>query len=95
MQMGSHSGARIKIALLGSYGRPNRPIAGMSDIFVYYASLRLSLSKKNSTIHAQYSQLHSPETVQKEGEKCGRKVVPAKTNSGRKPDPVRHWTKVR
>ena len=51
--MGSHSGVRTKIALLGSNGWSNRPIAGMSDIFVYYASLRLSLSKTNSTMHAR------------------------------------------
>ena len=86
--MGSHSGVRTKIALLGSNRWSNRPIAGMSDIFVYYASLRLSLSKTNSTMHAQYPQLHSPERAPRESKICSREAFPAETPHCRRPNPV-------
>ena len=89
--MGSHSGVRTKIALLGSNGWSNRPIAGMSDIFVYYASLRLSLSKTNSTMHAQYPQLHSPERAPRESKICSREAFPAETPHCRRPNPVSHF----
>ena len=87
--MASHGGVRTKIALLGSYGRPNRPIAGMRHIFVYYASLRSKLKKKTISRDAQYPQLHSPARAQQESEKCSREVVPAANYTGcRRPDPV-------
>ena len=86
--MASHGGVRTKIALLGSYGRPNRPIAGMRHIFVYYASLRSKLKKKTISRDAQYPQLHSPARAQQESEKCSREVVPAETTRCRRPNPV-------
>ena len=86
--MGSHGGVRTKSALLGRYGGPNRPIAGMRHIFVNYSSLRSKLKKKSISSGAQYPQLHSPERAQKESENCSREVVPAETNSGGQPDPV-------
>ena len=44
--MVAYGGERAKIAILGNYGGTSRPIAGMSDIFVHYASLRSDLKKK-------------------------------------------------
>ena len=86
--MGSHGGARAKLAILGNYGGTSRPIAGMSDMFVHYASLRLNLKKKTISLPPQYPQPHSPARAQKESEKCSREVVLAETPHGEQPDPV-------
>ena len=86
--MASHDGVRTKIALLGMYRGSNRPIAGMWYTFVRYASLRLSLKEKTSTMHAQYPQLHSPARAQKENEICIREAFPAETLRCGRPNPV-------
>ena len=72
--MGSHGGAPTKIAILGMYRGPYRSIAGMSDIFVDYASLRLNLKKKSSSMPQEYSKLQSPARTPRESEMCSRRA---------------------
>ena len=86
--MASHVGVQTKIALLGRYGRLNRPIRWNAAHIRLLRVTTIETKEKTTSRDAQYPQLHSPARAQKESEKCSREVVLAETLRCGRPNPV-------
>ena len=88
IKMGSNGGVRTEIAIYGTWPRAGGLIAGISDIFIHYASLRSSAKKKTISSDGEYPQLQSPARAPRESEMCSRELVPRKVPRQTRPSPL-------